>query len=210
MGKGIYNYAFPLFSSLNRFLELSGGIMQLLFAVNSILPKLGERPVTSLEGKHPTLAIILPVMEMQRRSLLQRGWWFNEFKYTAYPNLDGEIFLGSDFLSFIPKVPLSAAVRGERLYNPATLSYKFDEPIEGKIIQDVEFEFLPDTAARAVLYFSLSEVYVTDLDMTNEVQEWKGLAAEAWNGLLTEHLRQMRYSTQGMRTWNRITSQMRS
>jgi hypothetical protein len=184
--------------------------MDLLFAVNSILPKLGERPVTSLEVKHPTLAIIFPVLEMQRRALLQRGWWFNEFQYTAHPNLDGEIYLGSDFLSFLPKEIGAAAVRGDRLYNPSTLSYKFDKPVEGKVIQDVEFEYLPDTAARAVLYFSLSEIYVTDLDMTNEVQEWKGLAGDAWNSLLTEHLRQMRYSSRGMESWRRITRQMRS
>lgn len=184
--------------------------MDLLFAVNLILPKLGERPVTSLEVKHPTLAIILPVMEQQRRSLLQRGWWFNEFKYTAYPNLDGEIFLGNDFLSFIPKNRGEAAVRGERLYNPETLSYIWSKPVEGRVIQDVEFEYLPDTAARAVLYFALSEVYVTDLDMTNEVGEWKQLASDSWNNLLTEHLRQMRYSSRDMVAWSRIRSQMRS
>jgi hypothetical protein len=32
--------------------------MQLLTAVNLVLPKLGERAVTSLTVKHPTLAIL--------------------------------------------------------------------------------------------------------------------------------------------------------
>ena len=32
--------------------------MKLLDAVNLILPKLGEHPVTSLTIKHPTLAIV--------------------------------------------------------------------------------------------------------------------------------------------------------
>ena len=48
--------------------------MKLLDAVNLVLPKLGERPVTSLEVKHPTLAVLLPIIEQTQINTLQRGW----------------------------------------------------------------------------------------------------------------------------------------
>ena len=70
--------------------------MKLLDAVNLVLPKLGERPVTSLEVKHPTLAVLLPIIEQTQMNTLQRGWWFNEYEYTAYPNAQGEIGIGVD------------------------------------------------------------------------------------------------------------------
>ena len=69
--------------------------MKLLDAVNLVLPKLGERPVTSLEVKHPTLAVLLPIIEQTQVNTLQRGWWFNEYEYTAYPNAQGEIDIGA-------------------------------------------------------------------------------------------------------------------
>ena len=63
--------------------------MKLLDAVNLILPKLGEHRVTSVDNKHPTLAIILPEIENELKKLLARGWWFNEFDYKAYPDSEG-------------------------------------------------------------------------------------------------------------------------
>ena len=58
------------------------------------MPKLGERAVTSLSVKHPTLAVLLPIIEQTRKTTLLRGWWFNKYAYTAYPDTDGAIALG--------------------------------------------------------------------------------------------------------------------
>ena len=182
--------------------------MKLLDAVNLVLPKLGERPVTSLEVKHPTLAVLLPIIEQTQINTLQRGWWFNEFEYTAYPNLQGEIDIGVDCLSFVPNSDGEAIVRGQRLYNPQTLTFVFDAPVKGRLVQNMVFDELPESAATYVFYSSLIEAYTTDLGVTQELAVWQGLAGRAWSDLLAEHLRQRKHSTRKTRTWRKLIRAM--
>lgn len=183
--------------------------MELLRAVNLVMPKLGERPVTSLTVRHPTLAVLLPIIEQTRRTALGKGWWFNEFDYTAYPNTIGEIDIGADALSFVPYKSDTAVVRGQRLFNPTNLSYVFDAPVEGKVIQDVAFDELPESAATYVFNTALIEAYTTDLGVTQELQVWQSLAGMAWSDLLSEHLRQRKHSTRKSRRWRQLVSALR-
>lgn len=183
--------------------------MELLTAVNLVMPKLGERAVTSLTTKHPTLALLLPIIEQTLRTSLQRGWWFNEFEYTAYPSPEGEIDIGAEALSFVPDYDGVAVVRGQRLYNPQTLSYVFTEPVTGKVIQYVQFDELPESAASYVFNSALIEAYATDVGVTQELSVWQTNAARAWNDLLAEHLRQRKFSTRKSRRWRQLISAMR-
>lgn len=183
--------------------------MELLDTVNLVLPKLGERPVTSTTLKHPTLSVLLPIIEQTQRNTLRRGWWFNEFDYTAYPAESGEIDIGSTTLSFIPRVEDTAVMRGQRLYNPDTLTYVFTEPVEGRVIQNIEFNELPDSAATYIFYSALVEAVTTDLGATQELQIWQRLAAMAWSDLLAEHLRQRKHNTRKSRAWRKLTNALR-
>ncbi len=185
--------------------------MKLLDAVNLMLPKLGEHPVTSLDVRHPTLAIILPEVENELTALLIRGWWFNEFEYTAYPDIDGEILLGADTLAFVPLTsePL-AALRGLRLYNTKTVSYIWDSPVKGVVTQKVDFEELPESAAQYVWYSALLNALTTDLGTSPELQVWGGKAQAAWTSLLAEHLRQRRYSTKTSKRFQRLRRALRA
>lgn len=184
--------------------------MELLDAVNLVMPKLGERPVTSLERKHPTLAVLLPIFDSNRKRTLVRGWWFNEYAYTAYPNNQQEIDIGIDCLSFVPEKPGEAAVRGQRLYNPETRNFKFTQPVKGRVLTDVPFNELPESAATYVLQCSLIEAYSTDLGITQEVQVWMDLKAQAWGDLIAEHLRQRRHSTRNSAKFARLRRALRS
>lgn len=183
--------------------------MKLLDAVNLILPKLGEHSVTSLNTRHPTLAVILPEVENELRILLMRGWWFNEFDYKAYPDSEGNIALGSDVLEFTPKYTDTAVARGLKLYNPITLSYTFTEYVQGRVRQYVEFDSIPESAAQAVLHSALVSIYSTDIGLTNEVQMWQAKAAQAYSDLLAEHLRQKQHSTKRTRQWGNFCRALR-
>lgn len=183
--------------------------MRLLDAVNLILPKLGEHRVTRLDAKHPTLAIILPEVENQLLAMLNRGWWFNEFDITMYPDTLGEITLGADIVAFTACEEDSAVQRGQKLYNPVTLSYVFTDPVKGRVKQRVEFDDLPESAAQSVYYSALVAAYVTDIGLTNEVQDWKTLAFQAWSDLLAEHLRQKKFSTRKTRQYAKLRRAMR-
>lgn len=183
--------------------------MKLLDAVNLVLPRLGERAVTSLEVKHPTLAILLPIVELTLRSALMQGWWFNEYEYTAHPNSEGEISLGADTLSFVPDKSDMAVQRGTRLFNPKTLSYVFTEPVKGVVVQYVEFDLLPEAAAMFVFYESLVDAFTTDLGVTQDLQIWQARSNESWSDLLSQHLKQRRHSTRKSYKWRRMINAMR-
>lgn len=184
--------------------------MRLLDAINFILPKLGEHKVTSVDVKHPTLAIILPEIEDATTTILGRGWWFNQFKTKLYPDAEGNINLGADVIGVTPDKQDTAVQRGNRMYNPLTLSYTFTEPVECTVTQYVPFEELPEVCAKYVQYTALIQVYVTDIGRTADVEVWERLAAEAESDLLAEHLRQKRYSTRRSARWTRFTSALRS
>lgn len=185
--------------------------MQLLDAVNLMLPKVGERPVTSLEVNHPTLALILPEVDNAIKAALLKGWWFNEFKYTAHPALDGTITLGADTLAFVPLSgqPL-AVLRGLALFNPETLDYVWTAPVKGIVTQNLPFELLPESAAQYVWFSSLVNVYATDLGVAQELQVWGGQAQAAYTDMLAEHLRQRKYSTKNSARFQRLRSAMRA
>lgn len=180
--------------------------MKLLTAVNLILPKLGEHPVTSVELKHPTLAIILPELENELRTLLMKGWWFNEFDYTVYPDSEGKAVLGDTTLEFTSE---TAVQRGLNLFNPSTLSYVFTSPIVGRVRQYVAFEDLPESAAQAVLYRTMVKVYSTDIGLENVVKLWEDSAAQGYSDLLAEHCRQKKFNTRKSRRWRNFESARR-
>lgn len=184
--------------------------MKLLDAVNLVFPKLGERPVTSLDVRHPTLAVLLPIIAQAKKNCLLKGWWFNQYEYNATPNSEGEIVLGDDTLSFVPYYDNVAVVRGEKLFNPVTLLYVFTDAIKGTITQSVEFDELPEAAANYVWYSALVEAYTTDLGVTQELQVWQTLAGIAWSDLVAEHLRQKKYSTRKTKAWMNMRRAMRA
>lgn len=183
--------------------------MILLEAVNLILPKLGEHRVTSLTLKHPTLAVILPEIDNELRQLLMKGWWFNEFDTTLYPDSEGAIFLGTEVLTFTPECAGVAVQRGNQLFNPVTLSYAFTTSVKGRVRQYVEFDLLPEAAAQYVYYSGLVNAYITDIGLTQEVQAWGNKAQAAWSDLLAEHLRQRKYSTRQSVKFRRLVSALR-
>lgn len=178
--------------------------MKLLNMVNLVLPKLGERPVTSLEVRHPTLAILLPIIDQNRINALIKGWWFNEYMYNAMPDINKEISIGIDVLSFVPERPDTAVQRGTRLFNPVTLTYEFDAAVKGRVTQDVPFDELPESAAQYVFYSALIETYTTDIGVTQELQIWTARAQSAYSDLLAEHLRQKKYNTRRSPRWRQF------
>ena len=183
--------------------------MELLTAVNFMLPKLGEHPVTSLDQKHPTLAIILPEIEDALRTALSKGWWFNSYPYVAMPDAEGYITLGTNTLSFVPD-KVDAALRGLRLFNSTTLNYVWTESISGMVVQYVPFNELPETAAQYIKYMALVSSYVTDLGTAGDVQAWQALSGGAYTALLAEHLRNRKYSTARSRRFVNLRAALRA
>lgn len=184
--------------------------MDLLKAVNLILPALGEHPVTRVDVKHPTLAVILPVIDSNVDMTLMRGWWFNEFPLTLWPDSEGGIAVPSDTLAFIPNEGQPGTVRNGRLFNTETLDFIWDKSVDGTIQQRLAFEDLPESVATHVFYTSLVQIYLVDIGLESVISEWKQVAKVAEFLATNEHLRNKRHTTRKSGRYARLRSAMRS
>lgn len=182
--------------------------MQILQAVNWILPKLGEHPVTNLNPKHPTLAIILPSLERLTDNVLRRGWWFNVYRTTIYPDSEGYAFVPNPTLEFLPDEP-GPVTRGERFFNTKTATWKFDKPFSGEIKIRVPFEQIPESVAEYITSAVLADVYATDIGAGDTAAVWDNYVEAAETAATAEHLRNMRYNTKKLARYRRIRGAMR-
>lgn len=182
--------------------------MEILTAVNRILPVLGEHPVTSLDTKHPTLAVVIAKLGMKVDDIITQGYWFNTSAITLYPDSEGGIALPTNTLSFVPDRGYPAVARGSKLYNIETASFLWSTTVTGKRIERLAFNELPEACAQLVMYATMVTSYVTDIGLENDVQVWQGEAQAAERRLMSEHLRNMRYSTASGARFQRIKRAM--
>lgn len=184
--------------------------MDLLEAVNLILPKLGEHPVTSVTSRSPTMAVVLPIIERNLRETLQPGWWFNTHRLTLHPDPEtGEIGVSNDVLSFVADHEI-CSVRKNKLHDSTNNTYAWHRAVPGVLISLVPFDELPETAASLVFAASAVEACVTDIGMTDEVRMWTAQAAEAEARMKSEHLRNMRFSTTKSRRYKTYRRALRA
>lgn len=182
--------------------------MELLTAVNLTLPALGEHVVTSISIPHPTLAVILPVVELKLKEALLRGWWFNEGPYTAFPGIDGKIIMPTNTLSFVPDC-VDASIRNFQLYNMKDRNFIWDAPVAGVLSENLAFNELPESVATYVYYSALVQIYLVDIGLESVVQKWEGLATAAEYTATQEHLRNRKYTTRKSRRYQRYISALR-
>lgn len=171
-------------------------IMTLLQAVNRIIPALGEYPVDSIETSNPTVGIVLHAIENARHDLLLKGWWFNRFETTLYPNSAGVYKAPHGTIEWVPKnVP--AILLGDKFINPEDTSDKFPRVtrLEGTITLDVSFDDLPASFKLWVVYKGMVDAYLNDIGLEEVVGQWQREAFNAENLVMMQHLRFMQYST---------------
>lgn len=183
--------------------------MKLLSAINEVLPKLGERPVTSTASRSPTLAVVIPQIEASVRNMLTLGWWYNEHSTTLYPDSEGEIALPSNTLKLLLEPTYQGVQRGLRLFNTETQTFKWSGPVKATLTHNLDFEELPESAAQAALYAALIVIYSTDIGLEEVVRVWTQMANDAQARMEAEHLQNKRYSIRNSRRFRNLRSAMR-
>lgn len=169
--------------------------MELLEAVNNILPYFGEAPVTRIDNKHPTVTLITNTIDTVRKTLLAEGWWFNERHVTLYPSTEGGMPAPSNALSIEGLDGKVYEMRGRAIFNVGTGSFIFTDKIEVKVLEDIKFEDLPRTVAQWITCRSASRAYAMDFGIEDVIQEMQMREQEAYNKMLAEHLRKRKYCT---------------
>lgn len=170
--------------------------MTLLEAINRVIPALGEYPVDSIETRNPTVGIVLNAIDNARHDLLIRGWWFNRFETTLYPDSNGVYKAPAGTLEWVPG-NVQAILRGDRFINPKDTSDKFPEvkSLTGTVTLDVSFDDLPESFKLWVVYKAMVDAYLDDIGLEEIVGQWQREAYNAENLVLTQHLRFHKYST---------------
>lgn len=181
--------------------------MQEIDAVNMILPKLGERPVTSITVPHPTVAIILPILSRVKKETNMMGFWYNSYDWEFTPGLAGKISVGTDVLRLtIYDNEDIITKRGQYLYNLSKQTDVFEEPVKAWVISDLDLEDMPETASHYTALQTLVETSATDIGVNDDLEAWRMMAASAFRELSAEHTRQRHFNTKQQRIWRQITS----
>lgn len=168
--------------------------MELLQAVNTVLPYLNAHVITRIETtKHPTVDLILAAIERQRITLLTNGWWFNEMDLTIPVNTDGQIDVPKDTVTVIG-LDCKVAIDGEKFYDLENATRYFTKPIKVRIYRDLPFNRLPPVGALAITYLAGIEVYTADLGAEDSLQIMQSFATTNMQLLRQENLRNRRYN----------------
>ena len=149
--------------------------MDLISAVNAILPALGENPVASISAKNPTVGVVLQALNHTRERLLGKGWWFNRTEVTLYRDSFNRFTLPAHTIEWqysdVPSVQ-----RGDMLVNPEDgFSFTFPKvkSIKGHVTLDVPFDDLPHSFKEWVVIRAKILAYQNDIGAGSILEEWE-------------------------------------
>jgi hypothetical protein len=179
-------------------------MMNTLEAVNLVLRKMGEVPVTSVDEQYPTLSIILPSLEETRHAILAEGWWFNTYEGIRYtPDDDGLIAVPESVLMFYPDDPTKYTFSGASIVQAATGSPVITEVVTGRTIIDIEYEKLPQNAQKVIAFKAAVDTYVNDFG-PDKTSDSIGADFAYWYGdLSSTHTRQRKSTSRTKRQYLR-------
>lgn len=171
-----------------------------LDAVNIILRKLGEQPVTNLDVQYPTIAVALPALDEARVAVLQEGWWFNSVdEFDFYPDVNGELNVPADLLMFYPEEPDKYTFDGVSIVLTSTRSPVVSATVRGRAVFNKDFEQLPNVARYAIAYRAAFDTYISDFGDSDIAQQILMAARDHYSELSAAHTRQRKSSSRTKR-----------
>lgn len=182
-----------------------------LDAVNIILRKLGEQPVTNLDVQYPTIAVALPALDEARVAILQEGWWFNSaVDFDFYPDVNGQLNVPDAMLMFYPDEPDKYTFDGVRIVLADTLSPIVNATVRGRAVFNKDFEELPNVARYAIAYRAAFDTYISDFGDSDIAQQILLAATDHYSELSAAHTRQRKSSSRTKRQVARWRSKLRA
>ncbi len=142
-------------------------------AINEILLSLNELPL-DIEDAVEDIQIATIVdkeLDIAKRKILASGWFFNKITMTLVPNTEKYIVIPQSFLSVDggDNEP-NLTVRDWKLFDRVELTYKFDEPKECKIVEDLHFDDIPFLAANYIVQIASLQSYISIIGNTADIR----------------------------------------
>jgi len=138
-------------------MEILGAALE-LDAVNELLSSVGEDPIENLDNCPPSARTALNVPRTTARDFQQETYWFNhEADYELKPDVTTEeITLSANILNAV-SYEGNHIVRGNRLYNLETKSFKFKQPVKCEVTFHLPWAELPAVARRYITALSVEK-----------------------------------------------------
>ena len=126
--------------------------MTTLDAVNNMLLAVNALPVTILDESIAEVKIALQVLNQTTELVLSSGWHFNtEENVELTPDADGNIYIPLNAIFVDPTDKTKDyIIKDGKLYDKASHSFVFDEPVKVTIIYNYSFENLPIYAQKYI------------------------------------------------------------
>lgn len=183
--------------------------MKLLEVVNYCLKYLGERRVSSVDVRHPTVNDVVLEVEDQIKTLLSTGWWFNERTQMYYPDNEGKIAAPSDAL-MLHSNDVDVDIVDGYYWNLSDDTNAFTGPILVTVRHNLELEQLPEVAAAYIKPTVAMILYTQEYGMENTVQTLLQQQATARMYLEREELRKRKYNSTNRAQVYRFVSALRT
>lgn len=181
--------------------------MDKLKAINTVLRYLGEYPVQDVDVMYPTVDMIKPALEEQRKSLLTQGWWFNTYyKRVLQPDDIGQVQVPEEALVVVPETD-------EFIWNGRYIAKADgtapDGPVTVDLVVDIPFDDLPQVAQYAVVYAAAYSTYSADFGIDNTSESLQQQAGAYFQSLTAQHTRTRKYSTRDKPSYRRYIGALR-
>lgn len=183
--------------------------MKLLEVVNYCLKYLGERRVSSVDVRHPTVNDVVLEVEDQIRALLSIGWWFNERTQTYYPDTEGKIAAPVDALMVSSK-DIDVDIVDGYFWNIATDTNVFTDPLVVTVRSNMGLEELPEVAAAYIKPTVALVLYTQEYGMENTAQVLMQQKLDAKMYLDRENINKRQYNSLNRPAVFRFVSALRS
>lgn len=161
--------------------------------INACLNAIGEDTIPSVSSGHPELNNIQEIIERERKRLLSRGWFFNTFTRTYFPDNTGNIIIPSSVLSFerADGVDGVFSVLDGKLYDNTKDTRTFTEQVELEVVIDYPELNIPYLAVDCLsLICQTKMMHRADITGT-QLQDKLNEQDLAMRKLLEEHLRKL-------------------
>lgn len=161
-----------------------------LDVVNTLLKGIGSQVVNSVNTEHPDVQNARRVIKKVLVESQQRGWWFNmEYDVTLYPDSNREISVSGDVHAVQTTLGGGAVLRGKKLFNAATNTYKFDCPVMcNTLIRILVWDEIPESMQTYIQYKAAGDFVRDEIGDMQKVSAFGDAAKRAWVQVLNDDL----------------------
>lgn len=145
--------------------------MNIKDAVNEVLLSLNELPLDDTDNISD-IGIAVTAnehIEIARKRILSKGWYFNTITTDLVPDVDGYIIIPNSYLSVDSVANNNIIVRDAKLFDKDEFTFIFDEAEECTIVEDVVLDDLPFTITDYIVQLASLNAYISIIGNSDDV-----------------------------------------